>query len=310
LSRFFTKPISHLRRTDRIMGVKLIAALGQLVMFGRSEVAPADIDMYFTASDVNGDSHLSFIELSKAVPSAEQTLFRESFASADANNDGRLDKLETQVFGAAMDREQKMIEAFFRLADRNNDWKLSFEELSAAAEANEEHRLREAFDEADADHDSLLDLVEGPIFGAAMDREEEVSGVDPFQVALQYFDRDNDRKLSMAELADQVDEGERHMFFKFFQDADEDKDWRLDGVEAKSFSEAMDSQILHVDSIFSVFDENKDGKLTVDELSSEVSEKEKDVFLKAFQAADEDGDGQLDRDEAQALDDAMSAVSL
>merc|ERR1712136_253168 len=133
-----------------------------------------------------------------------------------------------------------------------------------------------AFDEADADHDSLLDLVEGPIFGAAMDREEEVSGVDPFQVALQYFDRDNDRKLSMAELADQVDEGERHMFFKFFQDADE----------------------------------NKDGKLTVDELSSEVSEKEKDVFLKAFQAADEDGDGQLDRDEAQALDDAMSAVSL
>ncbi len=144
----------------------------------------------------------------------------------------------------------------------------------------------QAFQQADKDHDGTLD-------------REEAKAMPRVEKNFDAIDKDKDGTVSLAEIHAFMKVEKQAMHDKAaaaFKSADKDHDGTLDKEEAKAMPRVAKN--------FDKIDANKDGKVTLDEIHSFMKVEQKAMHEKGsakFQAADKDGDGSLDKEEAKAM---------
>jgi len=275
--------------------------------------------LFFETFDTNGDSKLSLAELARSISSTEESFFQQVFQESDINGDGMIDKSEAEEFGVAMDRQAGLVHdaaedpdlgLFFETFDTNGDSKLSLAELARSISSTEEFFFQQVFQESDINGDGMIDMSEAQEFGVAMDRQHDAP--DPeLKVFFDVLDANQDSRVSLAELSDSGPSTEKSLLRDVFADSDGDKDGMLDMMEMLVLTTTMDRYTKGnsmFERVFNVFDVNGDSRLSLAELSADVLPAEKQYFLEAFERADINDDGKLDRVETLDLSARMDEM--
>jgi len=241
------------------------------------------------------------------------------FQESDINGDGMIDKSEAQEFGVAMDRQIGLVhdaaedphfDLFFETFDTNGDSKLSLAELARSITSTEESFFQQVFQESDINGDGMIDKSEAQEFGVAMDRQHDAPDPD-LKVFFDVLDANQDSRVSLAELSDSAPSTEMYLLRDVFADSDGDKDGMLDIMEMQILTTTMDQYTKDnsmFETVFNVFDVNEDSRLSLAELSADVLPAEKQYFLEAFERADINGDGELNRVETLDLSARMDEM--
>jgi Ca2+-binding EF-hand superfamily protein len=265
--------------------------------------------------------------------------WKDGFAEADTNKNGQLDLKELSSLLEHVSRgdqhhlvdESEMEVAASVMAgfdtDKNGEISLG-ELLDHVGEAKDVHAAfegwQDGFKHADADGNGGLNMNELASLLKEVSRgdQRELVHDSEREVAAQVmdgFDVDKDGKISLQELLDHIgDNKDVHAAFQGwqegFKEADADQDQHLDLDELTSLLEHISREDQHqmvheselevAAQIMEGFDTNKNGKVSMQELTAKIDDKMHAAFdgwKEGFVQADTDQDGELTVEELANL---------
>ena len=274
--------MSEMKRNMVRLTMALAAALGLLLVAattfaqpppgfgaGRGHGGRPSAEAIFQKLDANQDGKLTKDELPERAA--------DKLLQADADGDGALTKEELEQarpgrgFGGPGGAAR--FDEVFAGLDKNADGVLTQDEVP--------EKLADRIAAADADGDGQVTKEELQAVRPGRGGPGGSGGPPPIDQVFERSDANGDGKLTQDELPPQV--AERIM------KADADGDGAVTKEELEQARQAMGGQF--ADRIFERLDENRDGKLTQDELTR---------FAEKLMEADADGDGAVTKEELQA----------
>ena len=239
----------------------------------------AEVDMQLLEKyDKDADGDLSEEELEQAMRKIGEKHRKEMLLRYDTDNDGKLSKEERKAMFADRTEPWQVRRRQFALKhfDDDDDGEISDEESAAAKEW--EKTLGAPFKDmplriGDRDGDGILSQTEQ----RQMRMEMMMMGMQLMGLRSRIMDADGDGTVSAdedAEFNEKLAEGFSNLFETVIQDADENKNERMDPSERQAASKAWAD---HINKRFDEGDKNEDGRLDGKELTGLLVDFGKDI---------------------------------
>jgi len=238
--------------------------------------------------------------MESAVPLFDPGLFKDdSVAAMDKNDDGLLDenelishilKLIRQAHKEEFERQKALnkdqVDDIIKLMDEDGDGHLSMDELFSKTTQTEKEKVadKRMFNFADSNHDSKLDA--GEMFLLALPQYSgDRIGWYKFKAQdhMEEMDENNDKMVSWEEMekvlksyemddADKTIERFHRNFKASLTNTDQKADQKLDEHEMTLMVQRMENEDMQVvvHDLISKADDNKDGKLSLNEIIKNV----------------------------------------
>merc|ERR1719281_412004 len=279
---------------------ELVAGLG-------GEYTANEIDAIFAMGDTDQDGQISFLEFSKIMlPSCQEALnkfwrsfksvtsVREAFKKFDADNDGQISRQEVMngASSAGLRISSEEVDTLFILGDKDGNGQIDFSEFAqimipSAPEKISKLRkcfrnrseIEAAFRRWDANRDGSISLAElnaGLRSSGIMFTEQEAETC--FAVA----DRNGDNEVDMEEFVDLLSSshasasGPIRKFFEFcveqaFNNMDANKDGSISLQELSNSLRKAGFSDQEIHTIFALADHDGDGEVSLHELIRSLS---------------------------------------
>ena len=228
--------------------------------------------------DKDADGDLSEEELQQAMKKIGEKHRKEMLLRYDTDNDGKLSNEERRAMFADRTEPWQVRQRQFALKhfDDDGDGELSDEESAAAKEWAK--TLGAPFKDmqlriGDRDGDGVLSQTEQ----RQMRMEMMMAGMQLMGLRSRVMDADGDGTVSAdedAEFNEKLAEGFSNLFETVIQDADENKNERMDPSERQAASKAWAD---HINKRFDEGDKNEDGRLDGKELTGLLVDFGKDI---------------------------------
>ena len=228
--------------------------------------------------DKDADGNLSEEELNQAMKKIGEKHRKEMLLRYDTDNDGKLSNEERRAMFADRTEPWQVRQRQFALKhfDDDGDGELSDEESAAAKEWAK--TLGAPFKDmqlriGDRDGDGVLSQTEQ----RQMRMEMMMAGMQLMGLRNRVLDADGDGTVSAdedAEFNEKLAEGFSNLFETVIQDADENKNERMDPSERQAASKAWAD---HINKRFDEGDKNEDGRLDGKELTGLLVDFGKDI---------------------------------
>eukprot|EP01084_Bolivina_argentea_P008796 16450_1 len=263
--------------------------------------------------DADDDGKLSANELAEACSISLEDA-QNIIAQYDADGDGMLDPQEFENLKQQVLQQQRQNmtnkmshNAFHDNMDENNDGKLSAVELAEACNITQQE-AKNIIAQYDVDGDGMLDAQEFENLKQQILQQQRQNMTNKMSANdnMQSMDDNNDGKLSAVELAEACNISQIEAS-NMIEQYDANNDGYLDAQEFEQLKQQILQQqrnnvtdSFNKNTSYQQMDDNKDGKVSADELSKACNITLNEAQL-LIQQNDNDGDGFLDEQEFENL---------